>query len=95
VALGIFCDDVTAGRGFVALAIVIFGKWKPLLCLLAALFFGTVDALQLRLQAYGLQIPYQFLLMLPYVFTILTMMFTTKGTVGPASVGEPYEREQM
>ena len=95
VALGMFADDVTAGRGFVALAIVIFGRWHPLLCTLAALFFGTIDAFQLRVQASGAEIPYQFLLMLPYAFTLLTMMFTSKRAAGPACVGQPYEREQI
>lgn len=94
VALGMFADDVTAGRGFVALAIVIFGRWHPVYCMLAAFLFGTIDAFQLRLQASGAVIPYQFLLMLPYVFTLVTMMLTSKNVVGPACVGQPYEREQ-
>jgi len=95
VSLGMFSDDITAGKGFVALAVVIFGRWNPLICALAALFFGTVDALQLRIQASGAEIAHQFLLMLPYVFTLLTMMLTSKNNAAPASTGIPYEKESQ
>jgi len=93
--LGGFVEKISAGRGFIALAIVIFGKWSPYKALGAGLLFGAADALQLRLQAMGMQMPYQFLLMLPYLLTIFAMVFTGKNTVGPAAVGKPYDREEI
>lgn len=93
--LGRFVDNVTASRGFIALAIVIFGKWNPYKALGAALLFGAADALQLRLQAMGLQIPYQFMLMLPYALTILALIITGKNSAAPAALGVPYEREKL
>lgn len=93
--LGGFVESITAGRGFIALAIVIFGKWAPYKALGAGLLFGAADALQLRLQAMGMELPYQFLLMLPYLLTIFAMIFTGKDSVGPAAVGIPYDREKI
>ena len=88
-------DNITASRGFIALAIVIFGKWDPWRVFLASLLFGTTDALQLRLQAVGVAAPYQLLMMLPYVLTILVMIVTAKRSHSPAALGTNYEREQI
>lgn len=85
-----FLDNMVAGRGFIALAAVIFGKWKPQGILWACLLFGFADALQLRLQAIGFQIPYQFLIMLPYILTLVALVGVVGKTVGPAAVGQPY-----
>lgn len=93
--LGRFVDNISAGRGFISLAIVIFGKWNPILAFGAAILFGAADALQLRLQALGMQLPYQFMLMLPYALTILTIILTGKNSVAPAAIGIPYEREKL
>lgn len=95
VSLGMFTENVTGGRGFVALILIIFGRWHPLTTALAAFFFGTLDAFQLRIQALGFNIPHQFLMMTPYVFSLLTMVFTSKKSIGPANVGNPYVKEQM
>jgi ABC-type uncharacterized transport system permease subunit len=95
ISLNRFVDNITASRGFIALAIVIFGKWDPWLVFLASLLFGTVDALQLRLQAVGVDVPYQLLTMLPYLLTILVMIVTAKRSHSPAALGENYEREQL
>ena len=92
--LGRFVDNITSGRGFIALAIVIFGGWKPQRVLCGALLFGFADALQLRLQAVGLQLPYQFLLMLPYVLTIAVLSVTSRRIIAPAALGLPYSREK-
>ena len=78
ISLNRFVDNITASRGFIALAIVIFGRWKPIPVFFSSLLFGTTDALQLRLQSVGLQIPYHLLLMLPYVLTVLVMILTSK-----------------
>lgn len=95
VSLNRFVDNITASRGFIALAIVIFGKWKPWQVLLASLLFGTIDALQLRLQAIGVDVPYQLLTMLPYLLTIFVMVATAKRSHSPAALGENYEREKI
>lgn len=95
ISLNRFVDNITASRGFIALAIVIFGKWDPWRVFLASLLFGTTDALQLRLQAVGVDVPYQLLTMLPYVLTILVMIVTAKRSHSPAALGENYEREQL
>ncbi|MGI6030881.1 MAG: ABC transporter permease [Eubacteriales bacterium] len=95
ISLNRFVDNITASRGFIALAIVIFGKWDPRLVFLASLLFGTTDALQLRLQAVGVDVPYQLLTMLPYLLTILVMVVTAKRSRCPAALGEDYQREQI
>ncbi len=95
VSLNYFMDNITASRGFIALAIVIFGKWNPYLVLGASLLFGATDALQLRLQAAGVDAPYQLMLMLPYLLTILVMVATSKRSHAPAALGQDYEREKL
>lgn len=92
--LHLFMENVTAGRGFIALAIVIFGKWDPFKVMLGAFIFGWADAFQLRLQGIGLDIPYQFLLMVPYVLTIFVLIGVVGNTRPPASLGKPYFKEE-
>jgi simple sugar transport system permease protein len=69
-----FIENMSAGRGFIALAIVIFGRWRPLGILAGSLLFGAAIAFQFHLQALGLAVPYQFLLMLPYLLTVLALI---------------------
>ncbi len=88
-----FIEGMSAGRGFLAIAIVIFGRWTPAGVLAAALFFGGATALQFHLQALGSTLPYQFVLMLPYVLTLLALVFTGSKLSAPASLGEPYNHE--
>lgn len=95
ISLNRFVDNITASRGFIALAIVIFGKWDPWRVFLASILFGTTDALQLRLQAVGVDVPYQLLTMLPYLLTILVMIVTAKRSHTPEALGANYEREQI
>ncbi|HHW72438.1 MAG TPA: ABC transporter permease [Firmicutes bacterium] len=83
-----FSEGMTAGRGFIALAAVIFGKWTPLGALGACLFFGYGDALQMRLSDVG--IPTQFLNMLPYVMTMVALAGFIGKAVGPKASGQPY-----
>ena len=94
VSLNRFIDNITASRGFIALAIVIFGKWNPGTVFWASILFGTTDALQLRLQAMGVDVPYQLLTMLPYALTIIVMALTAKRSHSPAALGLDYEREE-
>lgn len=88
-----FIEGMSAGRGFIALAIVIFGRWHPRGVLSGALFFGAATALQFHLQALGSAIPYQFVLMLPYVLTLLALIFLGAQKAAPAALGRPYTRE--
>lgn len=90
---GRFTEGITAGRGYMALAITIFGRWNPLYAVGGALLFGLVDALQMRLQTMDLNIPYQFFVMLPYVVVLISMLFTGKNAPAPKALGEPYEKE--
>jgi ABC-type uncharacterized transport system permease subunit len=89
----VFTEGMTAGRGFIALTVVIFGRWRPLGVLGAALFFGLANALQFRLQARGLGIPYPVFLMFPYVVTLAVLAFAAGGGRAPGDLGRPYARE--
>ncbi|NUO78735.1 ABC transporter permease [candidate division KSB1 bacterium] len=88
-----FVEGLTAGRGFIALALVIFGRWQPWGIFFASLFFGCANALQFQFQALGSGIPYQIFLMLPYVLTLLVLIFARGGVQGPAELGKVYRRE--
>ena len=78
--VGTFAERMTAGRGFVAIAIVVLGRWHPAGVLLAALLFGGLTALQYAFQALGLDVPYQLFLMMPYLLTLVALA----GLVGRA-----------
>ena len=91
--LGAFTHGVVNGRGWVAIAIVIFGNWRPVRILLGALLFGFVQALQLRLQAEGVALPYEILLALPYLVTILVLALAGRNANYPAALLKPYRRE--
>jgi general nucleoside transport system permease protein len=87
-----FTEEMTGGRGFVALAVVVFGRWKPLGVLGAALLFALADAGQARLQAMGFfKVPYPIFLMLPYVLTLLALAIRGAKARPPAALGEPFE----
>ena len=86
--------DMVAGRGFIALAAVIFGRWNAGGILLACLFFGFCDALQIRLQVSGIAIPYQFFQMIPYVATVIVLSVIGTRQTGPKANGQPYRKEQ-
>jgi simple sugar transport system permease protein len=91
--LGFFRDNMIAGRGFIALAIVIFGRWNPYLAIPAALVFGAADALQLSLQIFNIGIPPQVLLSLPYVLTIIAMSGLLGRAQMPSALMQPYRKE--
>jgi ABC-type uncharacterized transport system permease subunit len=86
-----FVEGMSAGRGFIALAIVIFGRWSATGALGAALLFGLATAVQFHVQALGLRIPYQFLLLLPYLLTLLVLTGYAGRTNAPAALGVPFE----
>jgi len=88
-----FIEGMSAGRGFIALAIVIFGRWRPTGVLGGALFFGAATALQFHIQALGSAIPYQFILILPYGLTLLALAFAGTRISPPLALGQAYKRE--
>jgi simple sugar transport system permease protein len=87
-----FVEGMSAGRGFIALAIVIVGRRHPVGVMLAALFFGFATALQFHFQAMGLHVPFQFFLILPYAMTLLVLAGRVGRATAPAALGQPYER---
>ena len=87
-----FVEGITSGRGFIALAVVVFARWSPLGAFVVSLLFGLFYALQLQLQAQpALNVPYQALQMLPYVMTIVALVMVRKG-VTPTMLGVPYNK---
>ena len=86
-----FSDNMSGGRGYIALAALIFGRWNPLGATAACLAFGAAEALQISLQGRGTGIPTQFLQMLPYLLTIATLVGFRGGARAPAALGRPYE----
>ncbi|ATA20170.1 simple sugar transport system permease protein [Gibbsiella quercinecans] len=91
--IGLFRDNIVSGQGFIALAIVIFGRWSPVKALIAAFVFGAADALQLSLQLFESTLPPQLLLALPYLLTILAMSGVVGRTVQPGALTQPYRKE--
>ncbi len=87
-----FDDVMTNGKGFIALAAMIFGKWTPFGALGGALVFSSADALQIKIQGLGFDFPAQFLQMLPYVITIVVLAGVIGRARPPAAVGKPYEK---
>lgn len=92
-SLSFFQDNMVAGRGFMAVAAVVFGKYSPVGVLGACLVFGAGDALMYRLQTAGAEIPYQFLMMVPYALTVLALCGFVGKSRGPATSGQPYIKE--
>jgi general nucleoside transport system permease protein len=88
-----FVPGISAGRGWLAIVIVIAGNWLPWRILLASLVFALLDAFQLQVQGVGVQIPYQVLLAVPYVFAIVAMMINRSRSEAPSHLGVPYVRE--
>jgi len=93
VSVSAFGKEMTAGAGFIALAAVIFGKWDPVKAALAALLFGFASNLEGALSIVGAPVPSQFMLMLPYVVTILAVAGLVGRSRAPAASGQPYVKE--
>lgn len=87
-----FIENMSSGRGFIALAIVTSGRWNPWGCLAAALLFGFTNELQFQWQALGLHLPYQLFLALPYAVTLIILTTGGKLSRAPASLGQPYRK---
>ena len=91
---GTFTEGMVAGRGWISIALTFFGGWTPHLILFGAFFFAGVEVLALKFQVGGFGIPYQFLLMLPYIATIIVMIFAFRSVRAPAFLGQNYDREK-
>lgn len=92
-AVRYFTPGMTAGRGFIVLGAIVFGRWNPMLAAVACLLFGAADAFQLRAQALDLGVPYQFFVMLPYLLAVLAIAGAIGRTRAPQHLGIPYRRE--
>lgn len=92
-SVGRFDELMTAGKGFIGLAAMIFGKWMPFGAFGAALVFGFADALQTKLALLQVPIPSQFLLMAPYLVTIIVLAGVVGEAIPPAADGQPYEKQ--
>jgi general nucleoside transport system permease protein len=91
--LGTYTDGVTAGRGYIALAIVITGRWSPLGAAAGALLFAFFESLALGAQNGGNFLPVEAYMTLPYAVTLFVLVLTARGTIAPRALGIPYQRE--
>ena len=95
----LFTRNMTSGRGFIALAALIFGKWRPVQTLAACVFFGLTEAITIQMQGVvklpsGDDIPVQFIQMVPYVLTIIVLAGFIGHSRPPRALGQPYEKER-
>lgn len=94
----IWVDGMVGGRGWIAIALVIFARWYPWRALLGAILFGCIEALIPRVAAIGVQVPQYFVLMTPYLATLIVMVWATVSTVArsnePGALGRPHVREE-
>jgi simple sugar transport system permease protein len=91
-SVGRFDEVMTAGKGFIGLAAMIFGKWTPIGAYTSSLIFGFADSLQVKLQILKVGIPPEFLLMAPYIVTMIVLTGVVGKAVAPAADGQPYEK---
>jgi len=93
-----FAREMTAGQGYIALAALIFGKWRPLPALLACLMFGFLDAVSIRLQGVELpgigEVPVQFIQALPYILTVVLLAGFIGKAIAPKAIGVPFVKER-
>ena len=92
--LNVFEQNMTGGQGFIAVALVYFGAWRPAGVLAGALLFGMVNALQLWVQAGSIPIPSEIAVMMPYLLTILVLTVTGAKVRAPSALAKPFEREE-
>lgn len=88
-----YTDYMIAGRGFIAIAVVVFARWHPVKVLGAALLFGGANTLQMRMQSIGIEIPNQLLQAIPYILTVVILLGVSKHVNFPSAFGTPYSRE--
>ena len=95
----LFTRNMTSGRGFIALAALIFGKWRPFQTMLACLLFGLTEAISIQMQGVvklpsGDDIPVQFIQMVPYILTIVVLAGFIGSSRPPRALGIPYQKER-
>ncbi len=90
--LGLFVQNVTAGRGWIALALVVFARWRPVRVVFGALLFGLCDAVRLRLQGTDTSIPYELFVALPYLVTLLALTVRARDSRTPRALTVPFAR---
>jgi len=88
-----FVDQMSGLRGYIALAAVVFGNWRPVWAMLACLLFGFAEALQIALQSAGTALPPQLVQTLPYVLTLITLAGVIGRATPPAALGKPYIKD--
>lgn len=91
---GTYSDGMVGGRGWIALMLVIFGRWRPLMAVLGGWLFGYAEVMQFQIGLVVKHIPSQFLLMLPYLFVILVSILAYRGAAPPRALLKAYDREQ-
>jgi simple sugar transport system permease protein len=92
--LNVFQQNMTSGLGFIAVALVYFGAWRPWGVLAGALLFSMVNALQLWIQVLGIPVPSDIAVMMPYVLTILVLVVSVSRVRAPSALTRPFEREE-
>lgn len=92
-SVGRFDQDMTAGKGFIGLAAMIFGKWSPIGAFSSSLIFGFADSIQVKMQILGVNIPSEFLQMTPYIVTMIVLTGLIGRALPPAADGMPYEKQ--
>ena len=90
--INLFQQNLTSGQGFIAVALVYFGGWRPWAVAAGAILFSFVNALQLQIKVIGLDVPSEFAVMAPYVITIIALIFASKRQEQPTALTKPYER---
>lgn len=90
--INLFQENMTSGLGFIAIALVYFGSWRPWGILAGALLFSFVNALQLWIQVIGIELPSDVAVMLPYILTIVALAFAVRRAQQPAALSKPFER---
>ncbi len=93
VITGTYTPGIASGRGFIAVGIAIFASWRPERTFLGAILFATIEAIALQMQVSEIGVPYQFLLMLPFISLLLVMALFKGKIEHPSSLGKPYSRE--
>ena len=89
-----FSDELIAGRGFIAVALVYFGHWHPVKIMGGALLFSFAQTIQYNVQGLGIDLPYEYFVMLPYVVVVVVLAFTSRNqTTSPSALGKPFNRE--
>ena len=92
--LNVFQQNMTSGLGFIAVALVYFGAWRPVGVLIGALLFSMVNSLQLWIQVLGIPVPSDIAVMMPYVLTIIVLVVSVSRVRAPSALTRPFEREE-